>query len=128
MNKLDYVNKLLESDNISDYIKNIEKNDSISPPSNLKNKILSKCYNYSNNTKVSYNKRKITFIDIIKVACFALVITLCTELFMNATYASTKVNNKQFKNNDTIYNICNKINNIMSDFSNFMLSSNLKGE
>lgn len=130
MNKLDYVNKLLDADDISDYIHKIQNDNTISPPSNLKDKIIAKCYCTLNNAKQQgkVTKRKITFIDIIKVACFAIVITLCTELFMNATYASTKANNHIQKDNDTIHKIRNKINNVMSEFSDFMLTSDLKGE
>lgn len=130
MNKLDYVNKLLDADDISDYINKIEKDNSISPPSDLKDKILKTCYSSTINTKTEAKatKRKISFIDVIKVACFALVITLCTELFMSATYASTKETNSKTKNNDAIHKVYNKIDNVMSDFSEFMLNSDLKGE
>jgi len=127
LNKLDYVNKLLDADNISDYIHEIENNNLISPPSDLKDKIIAKCY-YNKSKEIKVTKRKIALIDIIKVACFALIITLCTELFMNATYASTKTNDNNLKRNEAIDKIKNKINNIMSEFSDFMLTSDLKGE
>ncbi len=133
MNKLEYVNKLLESDDISSYIETIEKNTSISPPKDLKDKILNKCYN-SVATNENINKQKntsifkLSFTDVMKVACFALIITLCTELFMNATYASTKENNTQLKSKNTIYKISDKIDNAMKSFSNFMLNYDLKGE
>ena len=129
MNKLEYVNKLLETDDLSNYINKIENDNSISPPNNLKDKILINCYNsITCNKQKTINYKKIAFLDIMKVACFALIITLCTELFMNATYASTKTNDVHLKNNDKIYELCDKVNNVMTEFSDFMLSSNLKGE
>ena len=51
MNRLEYVNKLLEKDDLTQYIKNIEENSSISPPKDLKEKILAKCYGKVNKSE-----------------------------------------------------------------------------
>ena len=127
MNKLDYVNKLLEKEDFSDYINALENNDLISPPSDLKEKILNTCYNNTEDTYIN-SKYKLDFINVLKVACFSLIITLCTELFMNATYASTKKNKEQIRIQATNCSIKKNIDSTMKNFSNFMLSYNLKGE
>lgn len=130
MNRLDYVNKLLESDDLCEYIKSIEKSSSVSPPKDLKQKILNKCYNFNditNNQTIS-NSFKYSLADIIKVACFALIITLGTELFMGSSYASTKSANTQMKNKQIVYKISDKIDCAMENLSGFMLNNNLKGD
>ena len=134
MNKLEYVNNLLEKEDLTEYIQNIEKNSSVSPNKDLKEKILAKCYNSEIENLSKENKKQIykfnlSFYDILKVACFTFVITLCTELFMNSSYASLdKENNVQTKNNITIYKITEKLDTAINKFSDFMLDNNLKGE
>lgn len=131
MNKLEYANNLLKKDDLSDYINQIEDDNLISPPADLKDKILKRCYNYSVDSKdnnVKKTKAKIKLIDVIKVACFSLIITLCTEIFMNATYASTKSNVKQNRTQKAIYKISDKLDDLSKEFSDYMLNFNLKGE
>lgn len=132
MNKLEYVNKLIEKENLSDYINQIEENMLISPPNDLKDKIIQKCYDYENLNKtdkhIKTSKYKFKFIDILKVACFALIITLCTEVFMNATYASTKANSNKPNTQKLIYKISDKLDNLSKELSDYILSYNLKGE
>lgn len=136
MNRLEYVNKLLEKDDLTQYIKDIEENSSISPPKDLKEEILAKCYGKANKSENVLDEKEnkvykfsLSFSDILKVACFALVITLCTELFMSSTYAtSTKEENVQIKNKIAIYKVTTKIDCAVSKFSDFMLDNNLKGD
>lgn len=132
MNKLEYVNKLIKKNDLSDYINQIEENNLISPSDDLKDKILQKCYNYAelntNSRHTQNSKQNLRFIDFIKVACFVLIITLCTELFMNATYASTKINSNKPNTQKAIYKISDKLDDLSKELSDYILSYNLKGE
>lgn len=122
MNKIKYINNLLKEENLDDYILSIE-NSNISSPTDLKEKILNKCY-----SSVKASKRKIKFIDAIKVACFTLIITICTELCMNASYATTKDTNISLNTRENIYKITDKLDKITRKISDYILDFNLKGE
>lgn len=123
MNKIKHINNLLKEENLDYYIHSIE-NSNISPPADLKKKILNKCYSY--NDAKSY-RSKIKFIDALKVACFTLIITICTELCMNASYEA-KETNISLNTRENIYKITDKLDKISRKISDYILDFNLKGE
>lgn len=125
MSKLKYVNKLLQQNDLTDYIKSIEENIQLSPSEELKERILKRCYEYSACNKP---QKALKFIDIIKVACFVLIIIICTELFMTSSYATTKTSNIKTATEENFYKITIKLDELSNKFSNYILDYNLKGE
>ena len=131
MNRLDYVNNLLKNDDLSDYIKEIEHDTLISPPDELKDKILKTCYGSDYNT--NSNKAKIInynfiFLNVFKVTCFSLIISLSTHLLVKLSFASNSSYNQTIAEEKITYKISDTMNSAFKNFSNFMLNYNLKGE
>ena len=129
MNKIDYINILLEKDNLTDYIAKIENNTSIYPPEDLKQRILSTCYinNVTKKCTTRLNK-KYKFTDIIKVACFTLIIAICTEAIIHADLNSSNTNEFKSTAEKIINTITFKLDELTKKFSNYMLDFDLKGE
>jgi len=134
LDKLKYIDNLLNFDDSSfnNYIETLEKNNSSSPPKDLKDKILKKCNSVKTPKYLSNKPKQKTFFDFIKVACFVLLITTCTDLLVGSTYASSKEDQKEpeiikmvSKTNDSV----NKnLKDFMHNFKDFMMNNNLKGD
>jgi len=123
LQKVEYIDKLLEDDNrLEEYITNIE-NSKFEVPSNIEELIKIKIDCENRKGKESYK-----FFNILKVACFSLVVMITWTAMTNISFASKnsdvvakeEVDNVEEENKiSTIYG---KVNEFTNTFSSLLLS------